>query len=375
MITLVTSVILLLFLGSYLRFLWNVREGLKSTAMPSSAITPIVSVIVAARDEADNIHECVQALTQQSYEPTRYEIVIVDDHSQDRTRELANELAARDIPPKILVLSLTGHEGLHGKPAAIALGIENCSGEIILCTDADCIVPSGWIASMTGCFEPSVAFVAGPVLERPSGSFLSHLESLEFLGLITTGAGLIGSGTPVICNGANIAYRRTAFQQVNGFGNGPASCDDETLMQRMVTRRAGRVVFNSDPKAIVTPLTPPTVRAFWRQRTRWASKRGHYEDGSILRRLLVLYGFFLVLFLATFLALLEPALSFSLFTVVLLKMLGEWSVLTKGSQLFQQRVRPGQFLIAELFHVPYIVFAALIAQFSPMRWKKRTLEQ
>ena len=88
-----------------------------------------------------------------------------------------------------------------------------------------------------------------------------------------------------------------------------------------------------------------------------------------------MYGFFLVLFLATLFALLEPALSFPLFTAVLLKMLGEWSVLTTGSQLFQQRVRPGQFLIAELFHVPYIVFAAAIAQFSPMRWKKRKLEQ
>ena len=375
MITLATTVILLLFLGSYLRFLWNVREGLKLTAMPSSTITPFVSVIVAARDEADNIHKCVQALTQQSYDPTRYEIVIVDDHSQDRTRELANELAARNIPPKMLVLSLTGQEGLYGKPAAIAVGIRNCRGEIILCTDADCVVPSGWIASMTGCFEPSVAFVAGPVLELPSGSFLSHLESLEFLGLITTGAGLIGSGTPIICNGANIAYRRTAFQQANGYGNGPGSCDDETLMQRMVTRRTGRVVFNSDQKAVVTTLTPPTLRAFWRQRTRWASKRGHYEDGSLLRRLLVLYGFFLVLFLSTFIALLEPAVSFPLFTVVLLKILGEWNVLATGSQLFQQRVRLGQFLIAELFHVPYIVFAAAIAQFSPMRWKKRTLEQ
>jgi hypothetical protein len=88
-----------------------------------------------------------------------------------------------------------------------------------------------------------------------------------------------------------------------------------------------------------------------------------------------LYGFFAVLFLATFLAVLEPGMSFPLATVVLLKMLGEWSVLTRGSDLFQQRVRPGQFLIAELFHVPYIVFAALVGQFSPMRWKNRKLEQ
>ncbi|MBF8296261.1 MAG: hypothetical protein HW389_2806 [Bacteroidetes bacterium] len=375
MSTLAATVLLLLFFGYYLKFLWNVREGLRFTAMPSSSNIPFVSVIVAARDEADNIQKCVKALTQQSYDPTRYEIVIVDDHSHDRTRELANELAARDNPPKTLVLSLTEHNGLNGKPAAIALGIENSSGEIILCTDADCTVPSGWIASMAGCFEPSVGFVAGPVLERPSDSFLSHLESLEFLGLMTTGAGLIGSGTPIICNGANIAYRRAAFQQVNGYGNGTGSCDDETLMQRIVTRKAGRVVFNSDRKAVVTTVSPPTLRAFWRQRTRWASKRGHYEDGSILRRLLFLYGFFAVLFLATFLAVLEPGMSFPLATVVLLKMLGEWSVLTRGSDLFQQRVRPGQFLIAELFHVPYIVFAALVGQFSPMRWKNRKLEQ
>jgi biofilm PGA synthesis N-glycosyltransferase PgaC len=375
MTVLVTTVLLLLFLGYYLTFLWNVRKGLMSTTIPSSSITPFVSVIVAARNEEDNIQQCVHALTQQSYDPKEYEIIVVDDNSQDRTREFANKVVARDNPPNTIVLSLLEHKGLHGKPAAIALGIEKSGGDIILCTDADCTVPSGWIASMVRCFEPSIAFVAGPVLEQPSGSFLSHIESLEFLGLITTGAGLIGSGTPIICNGANIAYRRAAFQQVNGYGNGPGSCDDETLMQRIVTRRVGRVVFNVDPRAIVTTLTPPTLRAFWRQRTRWAAKRGHYEDRSILLRLLLLYGFFLVLFLSTLLAVLEPAMSFPLLIVVLLKMLGEWSVLTKGSLLFQQRVFPGRFLIAELFHVPYIVFAALIAQFSSLRWKNRKLER
>jgi hypothetical protein len=248
-------------------------------------------------------------------------------------------------------------------------------GEIILCTDADCAVPKKWIESMVGRFDPSVAFVAGPVLERPSSSILSGLEAVEYLSLTTTAAGLIGYGKPIICSGASIAYRKSAFTSVNGFGDDSSSCDDETLMQRMVLRNAGKVVFNSDPLAVVLTETPPTFFEFWRQRTRWASKKGRYEDGSILRRLLLLYAFFLVLFATATISLVEPGLRLPAIAVLLVKGLAEYFVLSQGARLFRQDLPFGQFLIAELFHVPYITVAGLIGQFSSLRWKDRNLDR
>ena len=168
------------------------------------------------------------------------------------------------------------------KPLAIAKGITQAAGEIILTTDADCIAPPRWIEIMVNHFEENVAFVAGPVAEQTSRNFFSKLEQLEFLGLITTAAGLIGSGRPIICNGANLAYRKSAFISVGGFGDNGSSNDDESLMNRMVHRNIGKIVFAPESDAVITTRSSNTITSFLRQRIRWANKRGHYEDKSIL---------------------------------------------------------------------------------------------
>jgi len=375
MIRLAFILLLVVSSGYYLLFLLKVLRGLKPTAGPRNTTAPMVSVIVAARDEEPNILQCITSLSHQSYDSRNYEIIVVDDHSRDRTLALAQEAAARIEHPAIRVLTCKDGPDQQGKPAAISLGVENARGDIIFCTDADCIVPKDWIASMTGCFTEAVVFVAGPVTEQPAGSFVSKMQALEFLGLITTGAGLIGSGNPIICNGANIAYRKSAFLAVNGYGEDGTFCDDETLMQRMVRRNMGTVVFNFDPSSTVTTSTPETVSGFWHQRTRWAAKRGHYEDKSVLARLIVLYSFFLVLFFSSLAALVDPVLFIPLLVVLVLKVTAEMIVLRSGARLFQQRISVWHFVIAELLHVPYIVFAAFIGQFSALRWKNRALGQ
>ena len=360
-------VVLLLY---YLAFLWSIRKGLSSLSDLRSDVAPFASVIIAARNEEKNIEQCLRALTEQSYDPQRFEIIVVDDHSQDNTVQLVARLARSISNPRISVVSLKDQSG---KPAAIAHGVPLSKGEVILCTDADCIVPEKWIESMVGCFESTVAFVAGPVLEHPSGSLVSQLQAFEYLSLTTTAAGLIGYGKPIICSGASIAYRKSAFSFVNGYGRHSSFCDDETLMQRMVLRNAGRVIFNPGASTIVFTPTPSSLSEFWHQRTRWAAKKGRYEDASVLWQLLFLYSFFFVLFAAGTVALVEPFLRLPVVAVLVLKVLSEFLVLSKGARLFRQPLPLGQFLIAELFHVPYIAVAGLIGQFSSLRWKDRNL--
>jgi cellulose synthase/poly-beta-1,6-N-acetylglucosamine synthase-like glycosyltransferase len=372
MVEIVVIYILLVFLLYYLTFLWSIWKGLSSLSNPRSDATPFSSVIIAARNEEKNIEQCLRALIGQSYDPAKFEVIVVDDHSQDNTVQRANHLAESISNPRITVVSLKDQSG---KPGAIAHGVSQSKGEVILCTDADCIVPKTWVELMVGCLAPTVAFVAGPVLELPSSSLLSRLQAIEYLSLTTTAAGLIGFGNPIICSGASIAYRKSAFTFVNGYGDRSASCDDETLMQRMVVRRAGRVAFNSDASAIVSTKTPSSLSEFWRQRTRWATKKGRYEDSSVLVRLVLLYGFFFVLFAAGTIALVEPVLRLPVIGVLLLKGVAEFLVLSRGARLFRHSLPIGQFLIAELFHVPYIAAAGLIGQFSSLRWKDRNVDR
>ena len=365
--------LLLFSFALYLHFLWSILIGLRSESKSANAWSPLVSVVIAARNEESTIAQCIRTVCNQSYPPDKLEVIVVDDHSQDHTIESARSAAPHANGLSLKVLSISDLPGRQGKPAAIAYGIAAARGEIILCTDADCLVPNNWAASMVGCFGPEVAFVAGPVSEIPARSLISQLQSLEFLGLIATGAGLIASGRPIICNGANIAYRRAAFDAVSGFGGNSSSCDDETLMQRMVLRNIGRVVFNFDRTAIVTTATPETVAAFWNQRTRWAAKSGHYEDWRILVRLVALYSFFLMAFAAGVGTLSFHILLFPFLLVLVIKAAAEFAVLDLGAKRFNQPLSVRHFLIAEIFHVPYIVFAGLIGQFRTLRWKNRTL--
>ena len=124
---------------------------------------------------------------------------------------------------------------MHIRKRAIRYGIEQSIGDIIVTTDADCIYADDWLSSLVSNFEDSVGFVSGPVEFKDNGNVFSKLQKLEFAGLIFTGAGLIGAGKPTICNAANIAYRKKAFDEVNGFEYDMdlSSGDDELLMQKI----------------------------------------------------------------------------------------------------------------------------------------------
>jgi cellulose synthase/poly-beta-1,6-N-acetylglucosamine synthase-like glycosyltransferase len=333
------------------------------------------SVVVAARNEENNIEKCLQSLLKQTYPTNSYEIIIVDDGSTDNTASIVKSFSERFANIHLLSLMFDSEQKVGRKPIALAKGIAQATGEIILTTDADCIVPPQWIEIMVNHFEEGVTFVAGPVAERDASTFFAKMEQLEFLGLITTAAGLIGSGRPIICNGANLAYRKDAFIAIDGFNTESSSNDDESLMNKMVHRKIGNVVFAPEADAVVTTSSSNTISTFFRQRIRWANKRGHYEDKSILFTLVGLYIFFASMFLTMLLLFREPQLTLPLTAAFGGKILADFFTLRTGARLFRQRIPLFHFLIAEFLHVPYIVIAAAIGQAASMQWKGRTIRR
>jgi cellulose synthase/poly-beta-1,6-N-acetylglucosamine synthase-like glycosyltransferase len=376
MIEIIILVVLSLSSIYYVYFITRVRVGLLSLrfAQPKK-IARNISVVVAARNEEKDIEKCLQSLLKQTYPANSYEIIIVDDGSTDKTASIVKSFSERFANIHLLSLMFDPEQKIGRKPIALAKGIAQANGEIILTTDADCIVPPQWIEIMVNHFEEGVVFVAGPVAERDSNTFFAKMEQLEFLGLITTAAGLIGSGRPIICNGANLAYRKDAFTAIDGFNEKSNSNDDESLMNKMVHRKIGRVVFSPEADAVVTTSSSNTITTFFRQRIRWANKRGHYEDKSILFTLVGLYIFFASMLLTMVLLFREPQLIQPLTVVFGGKILVDYFTLRSGARLFRQRILIFHFLIAEFLHVPYIVIAAAIGQIASMRWKGRTIRR
>jgi cellulose synthase/poly-beta-1,6-N-acetylglucosamine synthase-like glycosyltransferase len=367
--------ILAFFASFYVVFVVLVYEGLKrSPHTPVTEETPFVSVVVAARNEEDTIKKLLLSILWQDYPQEQFEIIVVDDGSTDGTVACIKELSI--LYPKIHLLSLgIAEQDERGrKPEALAAGIKAARGEIILITDADCTVLSGWMKEMAGAFEKGTAYVAGPVLESPTARYFSNIHQLEFLGIIASIGGLIGVGAPITCNGANNAFRKSVFDEVGGFGD-ISSCDDETLMMRIATKNAGKITFMASEKAVVHTNSPESFTEFWRQRLRWASKKGRFEDPFILIKLSMLYFSFVVLLGVSIGGIFYPALLPYLGACIVLKLVLDYRVLRFAGKLFIVPIYPERFLLAELLHIPYIVVAGLAGQIVAHRWKGRTLQQ
>ena len=227
-----TAVCLVSFLGS-----------LRTLVVDDGGFLPSVSVIVPARNEADNISQLLDDLIAQDYPPDCMEIVVVDDESDDGTDAVVNRYVAGDT--RIIQASTRNSESPYShKKRAIHEGILRSSGEIICTVDADCRVKSGWLRGMIRRFMPDVDMVAGEI-DVQGTTLIGWLEELEFTGIQTMAAGLMNAGFPVTCNGGNLAYRRRAFDEAGGFsGIGDlVSGDDDLLMQKIMTLRRGNVVF------------------------------------------------------------------------------------------------------------------------------------
>jgi cellulose synthase/poly-beta-1,6-N-acetylglucosamine synthase-like glycosyltransferase len=249
---------------------------------PGVRPSPAFSILIAARNEAENLPQLLADLRAQLPVPGGFEVVIVDDHSTDNTGAIV-QAAARHVPFPMRLLRLAELPGTRtGKKAAVEAAVQAAQAPWVLLTDADCRVPAGWVqAYATLAADPTVQFISGPVLLTGTG-WLATLQGLELAGLVGVGAASIGRQRPTMCNGANLAYRRAAFAGVDGFRGNEAvpSGDDEFLLHKIHAAFPGSVRFLQSPEAIVRTAAQPTLRQLLWQRVRWASKWRHYQAAA-----------------------------------------------------------------------------------------------
>ena len=121
---------------------------------------PYVSVVVAVRNEENFIEECLKGLASQTYPTNRFEVLVVDDNSEDKTPEIVARIASHHKHIRCLSVG-NGFPKMVAKKRPLSVGIQEAQGEIILTTDADCQVPANWISGTVACFEPDVGVVIG----------------------------------------------------------------------------------------------------------------------------------------------------------------------------------------------------------------------
>src|SRR5699024_8221604 len=171
------------------------------------------------------------------------------------------------------------------KKFAISKAIEKSTGEIIVTTDADCRMGEHWLQTILSSFDDNQWYMlSSPVQYSEEKTFFERLQTLEFLYLIGLGAAGIGNKKPTTCNGANLAYRKDVFYEMEGFKgiDELASGDDELLLHKVAVQNADKIYFCKSMDAAVYTDAKPTLSSFLNQRRRWASKSTKYKDKKVV---------------------------------------------------------------------------------------------
>ena len=230
---------------------------------------PLVSVVIAARNEENNISYLLKDLINQSANKNNYEVIIANDRSNDKTKNIIDQFSSKN--SFIKSIHIDKKHKMTPKKYALTKAIENSRGEIILTTDADCRVPRDWVNNMAQLVQNYDGIVIGYSKIESMKSFLNEFQKIDFLGIMAANAGLLTHG--IVCSGSgqNLAYKKEDFQNINGFNpvKDLVSGDDMYLVQKISSIKGA--VFNYDPSSFVSTLPKNSITSYLNQRIRWSS--------------------------------------------------------------------------------------------------------
>jgi cellulose synthase/poly-beta-1,6-N-acetylglucosamine synthase-like glycosyltransferase len=369
--------ILWILAGSYfvftlgLKYLWDKLPRNFASGMANDFVT----VIIPVRNEQENIVNLLSDLSAQTFDSALFEVLVMNDGSTDNTAELVNK-CIQDFHIAIHLVTLSQEKTTSPKKRAIEKAISIAKGTLIVTTDGDCRVGSGWLQSIADCYEETGAkLISGPVTFTDETSVTDHLQTVEFASLIGSGASAISAGYASLCNGANLAYQKQAFYDVGGYDDVRhiASGDDEFLMHKISAKYPNAIHFLKSPLAIVRTSAHKDLKLFFRQRKRWASKWKHYQSKTPL--LLALYifmcNFSMILSFGMFISGYLPSGLF--LTLTALKVIPEWLFLGSVLRFLGKGKSILYIPITQLIYPFYVCFFGLVAQQPTYEWKGRKL--
>jgi poly-beta-1,6-N-acetyl-D-glucosamine synthase len=330
-----------------------------------------ISVVIAARNEEQNIGKLLTSLAKQTYPNHLYEVIVVDDHSSDNTASIAQSFAF----VKLIILEFDNINSY--KKKAIESGIAAASGDLIVTTDADCIVKENWLKTIAAFKEETNAvFIAAPVEMTYKSTLLQTFQSLDFLVLQGITAASVKKRIHNMCNGANLAYERKVFFEVNGFKDIDhiASGDDMLLMQKISQQHPRRVTYLLSKDAIVTTEAAKTWKEFFSQRIRWASKATTYNDIKIFSALFLVYFFNCSLLALLITGFWSHNLWLGFAAVLLVKTIVEFIFLYPIAKFYNKLSLLTLFPFFQPLHIIYTVIAGWLGVFGSFEWKGRRVK-
>lgn len=320
-----------------------------------------IAVIIALRNEEQNIAAAIDSILKQSYR--NFVLYLINDNSTDKSSEIISDYAKKN--DNIIALKASGK----GKKQAIKQAVEQLHEDYIICTDADCSVPSEWLSTIVEYFVYENAdLVIAPVSINARNALSFQVLDNMSLQAVTAASALAGNAT--MANGANIAFRRQAYMEsINDLHFDKASGDDMFLLES-IKRKKGKICYAYSQKAIVKTQGVSDIRGFFNQHSRWLSKAGAYSDKSIIALGTVVVIAQILLIVSLISSIWEPLF---LWTWII-KILPDFFLLLSWARFTRQYSFAVYFVPASIvypFYVAGVIFYSIIAR--PL-WKNRILE-
>ena len=242
---------------------------------------PGVSVILCAHNESYNLSRYLQALLTQDY-PT-YEVIVVDDGSEDETRAIVEQYMIRDTRLHLTFVPY-GARVQSTKKLALTLAAKAAQYDYLLLTDADCVPESNrWISQMMSGFAQGKDVVLGFGAYFAEKGHINRLVRFDtlFNGLHYMGAALCGH--PYMGVGRNLAYRKSLFFESGGFTHMMTNKagDDDLFVNHVATKQNTAVVV--DRSSFTWSLSKKTMKEWWQQKRRHLSVSPAYKAGTKFR--------------------------------------------------------------------------------------------
>ncbi len=326
---------------------------------------PTISIIVAARNEEENIMECIQSLDKLEYPEEKIEIILVDDNSTDATGKIIDEFI-HGKPKFIKVVSSNKRGDLKGKTLAIANAIEFVKNEIILTTDADCVVSPKWAKTIASYYiDDKVAIVNGMTNQFETNSFAA-MQSVDFIYLLSTASGTINIGKPMSCIGNNMSYRKSAYDEVGGYENLEFSVtEDFRLLIAINNLKKYKILYPIDKDSLVTSKACKSGKELYHQKKRWSVGGLDSEpSGAVLISIAFVTNLMMFVSLLFF--------SKAIFTLMAFKIIIDYFFVFPVHQKLGLKLKLKNFLLFELYFPIYVVAMPFILLFSrKVYWKER----
>lgn len=353
----------------YVFFLVSLASSWRKNASkkPQHSFSPSVSILIPFRNERINLPSIFALLSTLNY--PELEIIFIDDHSDDGSWEWLEQETS--FFRHISVIKSQGQ----GKKSALEIGVQFASGELIFCTDADCSFSDNWIEEMIAPLsDPAIQLVAGAVISEENDLFFSRFQQLDWASILLITNYFFTHKKPLMCSGANLAYRKSAFLQVNGYqGNLEyTSGDDEFLLKKIVNEfgsESCKYIYSNS--ALVLTKSEKSWSSLFNQRVRWSSKwRAHDSISHILTAIL---SFVMQLgFLCSFGLLFFGTKGILLFVVFWgVKIGAEYHGLGKVLNSFNKRLPLTDFILTSFIHPLYVLRVGLGALGGKFTWKER----